>query len=238
MPRNRTVHAKSTFDRLLPPSVAVTQNSAVPVEVRWSPDHPCQLAKRSLARIQQASLSCPNAKNWASLFLSDGRPAFQTLRSRQKSNPFFATLFFSFLQHRPHTPPSRYNVLASRPDIAGSAHSRCSAHFCCRFDCCAEDRHDQCGFGPGRQELHSPGEWRDYYSEPGLIHCLLILEIVVSLFLGIAMDIAENWNWLELARLLTPTCPKPSPMRSLSRSGSAMRASRPTSSTRRPTPSR
>lgn len=56
-------------------------------------------------------------------------------------------------------PPLRYNVLASRPDIAGSAAPRCSARFC-SFCRCPEDRHNECGFGAGRQELHPPGEWR------------------------------------------------------------------------------
>lgn len=57
----------------------------------------------------------------------------------------------------PHLTPRPHHVLPSSPDIAGSASPRCSARSSC-LNQRPEDRHDQCGFGAGRQEHHPRGE--------------------------------------------------------------------------------
>lgn len=116
-------------------------------------------------------------------------PAFAGRRNFAISHTpdFFAVflLFFPF----PFLPPphlhtlrdiTQHNVLASRPDIAGSAHPRCSARPSCVYRR-PEDRHDQCGFGAGRQELDSRGEFgggqalRSFDSRPRPIDDLMYL---------------------------------------------------------------
>src|SRR5262249_36723761 len=140
---------------------AVTQNSARPVEVRRSPDHPPQPTLTTPKLPSSGSTSnpsvAPTPKTGSPIFpdRTGCRDSF-ACRSQQCQRNFaishisgFFAIFLPlpslpFLPPPPPPPPS-HNVLESRPDIAGSAHPRCSARSSC-LDRLPEDRHYQCGF--------------------------------------------------------------------------------------------
>ncbi len=205
------------------------------------PQPPLALPKQPSLRSTSINSVAPTPKTGPPIFL--GLAAGTALHDSPKKLCDFAYLRFlrdfsplSFPSIPPHlrNPPPfgiSHNVLASRPDIAGSAHPRCPAHSSC-LNRRPEDRHHQCGFGAGRQELDPRGAFAAEQMRTLGGRCQLI-----ALFALLLLEFAWFWlmGLLSTVNWRVTNDPPASPTMSLSTSRSAMRASRPTSSTLRRT---